>query len=145
MIIFERFTGIFGSSMLRKLIHHILFTLFCQFLKPPEFLFSLETDWPQIKLQDDTVNQPIFTTTDKERTTTLKLDSKILHTNAIVRRENISISAKRKPIMMFGDFPIGFVYCATAQVVHFKDIIQQKRKGFLRIDDQEMAKALLYE
>ena len=62
-------------------------------LQPPDFLLIPESDWLQSKLQDDAVTQPVFTTTDKGRTTTLKVDSAILHTNAMVKRENISISA----------------------------------------------------
>ena len=30
-------------------------------------------DWPQPKFQDDPVTQPVLTSTDKEKTTTLKL------------------------------------------------------------------------
>ena len=111
----------------------------------PMNCYSPESDWPQIKLQDDIVTQPIFTTTDKERTTTLKVDSTILHTNAIVEREKVSTKAKKEPIIDFSRcFHWFHLLRATARVVQFKDILQQKRKLDLRIDDREMAKTLLY-
>ena len=66
-------------------------------LEPPDFLLLTESDWPQLKLQDDAVTQPVFTTTGKERKTTLKVDITILHTNAIVKRETTSTSAKKGP------------------------------------------------
>ena len=114
-------------------------------LQPPEFLLLPESDWLQPKLQDDAVTQPVFTTTYKERTTTLKVDSEILHTNAMMKQENISISAKREPIIDVSRFSDWLrLLRATARVVQFKDILQQKRKHNLRIADREMAKTLLY-
>ena len=55
-------------------------------LQAPEFLLLPESVWPQSKLQEDAVTQPVFTSKDKKRTTTIKVDSPILHTNAMLKR-----------------------------------------------------------
>ena len=106
-------------------------------LQPPELLLFPESDGPQPKLQDDTVTQPVFTTTDKEITTTLKVDNAILHTNAMVKSENILSSAKREPIIDLSRFSDWLsLLCATVCVVQLKDVLQQKRKRDSRIDDR---------
>ena len=110
-------------------------------MQPQEFLLLAQFDWPQPKLQDDAVTQPVFKTTVKERTTTLKVDSAILHTNATVKEENISTSAKREPINeVLRFFDSHRLLRTTARVVQLKGILQQKQKRHLRIDDRETAK-----
>ena len=129
---------------------------FCQCLKPnSDNIYPVngarillpESDWPQPKLQVVTVFQPIFTTKGKEKTTPLTFDSTILHTNSIVKREDISRSAKKEPIidvLRFSDWlPL---VRATARVIQqLKDILQQKTNRNLGIADREMGKTLLYE
>ena len=110
-------------------------------MQPPEFLLLPKSEWPHPKLQVNAVTQPVFTTTDEERNTAIKVDSA---TNAMVKRENFYTSAKSEPILEVLRFFDWFCLLrATARVVQFKDF-QQKRKRDLRIDDREMAKTFLY-
>ena len=130
-------------------------TKFCQLLKPNSDnihpvngarILLPESDWPQPKLQVVTVFQPIFATKDKEKTTPLTFDSTILHTNAIVKRADISRSAKKEPIIDVSRFSDWLrLVRATAHVIQLKNILQQKTNRNLRIADREMGKTLLYE
>ena len=88
--------------------------------------------------------QPVFTTTDKERTTTIKVDSTVLHTNAIVKRKNSSTSAKKGSfINVSSNFDWFCLLPTTAPVSQFKDILQQNWKRDLGIDEQEIAKTVI--
>ena len=101
-------------------------------LQPAEVLRLPEFVWPQPKLQHDTFTRPVFTSTDKERTTTPKVDKTILHTNAIAKQENIFTSAKKEPIIDVSRFS-GWLFLlrATARVIQSKDILQQKNENVI--------------
>ena len=98
-------------------------------LQPPKFLLLPDSDSPKPKLQDQAVTQPVFTTTDKERTTTLKADSAILHTNAIVNRKKFSTNAKGNQPLIFRDFPFDFVYSAQLLVLYSSKTFKNRRPG----------------
>ena len=86
------------------------------------------------------VFQPLFTTTDKNYFT------KSRHNNAIVERKNGSTSSKKEALIDVPRFSgVLRLFRTTTPAMLFKEILHQKRKRDLRIEDMDMAKTKLYE